>query len=408
MSTALYPVTNNARATLATPDALNNTTNPVTVSVVAGQGASFPTGASFPVTISASLDPTNDPSRELAMAVRTTDSFVLTRAAAVAHAGSPYLMRNWTAEDVQQRDVALNDVESAMAALTAGDVAAVVTAFDGIFSSADTTVQAALDTIDDISAADIPVVATGFTGNLSETDTDLQTALATIDAMTVEGSGMANPMTAAGDLISGGTSGTPEALPVGDEGDVLTVVSGAPAWATPTGGSGGSTLIDEQVLASPAASVTFSAIPGTYRHLRLRIMAASNRAVAVEDATIQLNGDTGANYDSEHAYVESTTVHAIEALAGTSIQYCLGCPGTSGAANNAGISDIQFPWYAGTAWNKDCIALKGQQGTTSSGSLFWGSTLGHWRSTAAITSIVIALPVGSFVAGSRFALYGET
>ena len=49
--------------------------------------------------------------------------------------------------------------------------------------------------------------------------------------------GMTNPMSAAGDLIVGGTAGAAENLAHGDEGDVLTVASGAPAWAAPTGGT---------------------------------------------------------------------------------------------------------------------------------------------------------------------------
>ena len=52
------------------------------------------------------------------------------------------------------------------------------------------------------------------------------------------GSGMSNPMTTAGDIIKGGASGTPQRLAVGSNGDVLTVVSGAPAWAAPSGGGG--------------------------------------------------------------------------------------------------------------------------------------------------------------------------
>ncbi len=45
------------------------------------------------------------------------------------------------------------------------------------------------------------------------------------------GGGMSNPMTTAGDLITGGASGTPGRLAVGAEGEVLTAVSGEPAWA---------------------------------------------------------------------------------------------------------------------------------------------------------------------------------
>jgi hypothetical protein len=47
---------------------------------------------------------------------------------------------------------------------------------------------------------------------------------------------MINPMTAAGDLILGGTSGSPQRLAVGSEGKVLKVVSGSPNWATHNAG----------------------------------------------------------------------------------------------------------------------------------------------------------------------------
>lgn len=46
----------------------------------------------------------------------------------------------------------------------------------------------------------------------------------------------ANPMTTTGDIITGISSGTPSRLPIGAASQVLTVVSGAPAWATPSSG----------------------------------------------------------------------------------------------------------------------------------------------------------------------------
>ena len=46
-----------------------------------------------------------------------------------------------------------------------------------------------------------------------------------------EGGAMYNPMTAAGDLIVGGTDGEAERLAAGNEGEVLKVVSGVPTWA---------------------------------------------------------------------------------------------------------------------------------------------------------------------------------
>lgn len=47
---------------------------------------------------------------------------------------------------------------------------------------------------------------------------------------------LTNPMTAAGDLIRGGTSGAPTRVPIGTAGQVLTVSGGVPTWAAPTGG----------------------------------------------------------------------------------------------------------------------------------------------------------------------------
>lgn len=51
-------------------------------------------------------------------------------------------------------------------------------------------------------------------------------------------SGLTNPMNTLGDIITGGTGGTPQRLGVGTNGQVLSVVSGVPAWAATSGGGG--------------------------------------------------------------------------------------------------------------------------------------------------------------------------
>lgn len=60
-------------------------------------------------------------------------------------------------------------------------------------------------------------------------------------------SGMSNPMTTAGDIIIGGTSGAPQRLAAGTDTYVLTMVSGAPAWAAGGGGGGSPGGSDTQV-----------------------------------------------------------------------------------------------------------------------------------------------------------------
>lgn len=56
-----------------------------------------------------------------------------------------------------------------------------------------------------------------------------------------------NVMSAVGDLIRGGESGGPVRLPIGDEGEVLTVVDGKPNWE-PSAGSSLPTGVEGDIL----------------------------------------------------------------------------------------------------------------------------------------------------------------
>ena len=52
----------------------------------------------------------------------------------------------------------------------------------------------------------------------------------------VQSSGMTNPMTTTGDIIYSSSGSTPARLGIGTTGQVVTVASGLPSWATPAGG----------------------------------------------------------------------------------------------------------------------------------------------------------------------------
>ena len=58
---------------------------------------------------------------------------------------------------------------------------------------------------------------------------------------------MATTITTAGDLIKGTGSGTYNRLGIGSTGQVLTVASGAPSWATPASGGSGRTPVRSAV-----------------------------------------------------------------------------------------------------------------------------------------------------------------
>lgn len=78
--------------------------------------------------------------------------------------------------------------------------------------------------------------------------------------------GFANPMTAGGDMIIGGTNGAASRLAGGSAGQVLTMVAGAPAWVTPSGGGSGDFRSDGTVAMSGALELAppiyASPIPG--------------------------------------------------------------------------------------------------------------------------------------------------
>ena len=99
--------------------------------------------------------------------------------------------------------------------------------------SAGTGITLSTNTLNiDASQTQITGVGTITTGTWTATDvavahggTGASTATAGFDALA--------PMTAAGDIIYGGASGTGTRLAKGSDTQVLTLASGAPSWATP-------------------------------------------------------------------------------------------------------------------------------------------------------------------------------
>jgi hypothetical protein len=185
------------------------------------------------------------------------------------------------------------------------------------------------------------------------------------------------------------------------------------AAANGSAGSSGVSLIQDQVLSSPAASVTFSAIPGTFKHLQLKITAASEASEAFAYLSLEFNGDSGSNYATQAINGNNSSVSAFinsSSLPGNpTTEKIIAVPGASALANAGGTVVIDIPSYAQTTFLKAAtVAGGGVLGSSLSGSnMFTYTSLLVWDNTAAITSIVIALVDGSnFVAGSEFTLYG--
>lgn len=206
----------------------------------------------------------------------------------------------------------------------------------------------------------------------------------------VQSSGMTNPMTTAGDTIYGGASGTPTRLAIGSTGQVLTVASGVPSWATPA--SGGMTLLSTTALSG--SSVTISSIDQTYKNLFIFCNNVYNSANG--QLRLRLNGDTGSNY--EYAYIEAYN-SVVGSYTGTAAFLDIGDLKTTSTPN--GYAQITIPRYAETELHAIYGSGRGSDGSSKFNWLFNHT----YTSTTAISSITI-LPSTGTMSGGTVYIYG--
>jgi len=156
--------------------------------------------------------------------------------------------------------------------------------------------------------------------------------------------------------------------------------------------------IQSYLITSNTASVTFSSIPGTYKHLQIRgtYYATANLG---SDVLMYLNGDTGSNY-SHSGYV-ATTGTATSYGAGSTTYLSIGNQATG---NQAGMGICDILDYAHTNKRKTIRAICGVAGASTDKAMYYMS--GNWRNNNAITSIEIAPYGASFTAGTLISLYG--
>lgn len=158
------------------------------------------------------------------------------------------------------------------------------------------------------------------------------------------------------------------------------------------------------IITSDTASVTFSSIPQTYKHLQLRMFAKTDRGDIDDVTLVRFNGDTAANYS--YHYIRGTgTAASSEGFASSSyIHLNFACTGNLGVTNLFASSVVDIPDYTDTNKFKTTRSLHGFD-ANGAGRIYLAS--GNWRSTSAITSIFIDQQYGTnWKQYSHFALYG--
>ena len=155
--------------------------------------------------------------------------------------------------------------------------------------------------------------------------------------------------------------------------------------------------IASQTLGSAAATVTFSSIPQGYTDLVL--VANTAQASGNNSLRFRFNGDSGSNYSDTYLAGNGTTASSGRDTSQTSgISYA----GSSTAIETNYI--VQFMNYSNATTYKTVL------GRSNRASDATAADVGLWRSTAAITSISLAMggsfPTNNFATGSTFTLYG--
>lgn len=184
---------------------------------------------------------------------------------------------------------------------------------------------------------------------------------------------------------AGGTLTRNATLPVGAFESIATVTVGA-------GGS---------------ATITFSSIPQTYKHLQIRgISRLGSSTTGTNDIFIRFNSDTATNY-SRHGLYGTGSVTGTGGAASQTSAYATRAtsPRATSTTNAFGAFVIDILDYANTTKYKTVRGTGGADTNDANGVISIAS--GNWRSTNAITQIDLTDELGyNFVQYSQFALYG--
>ena len=156
-------------------------------------------------------------------------------------------------------------------------------------------------------------------------------------------------------------------------------------------------------LSTSTASVTFSSVPATYKHLQIRMLGRTTLAAISSNVQITFNSDTTAGNYTMHRLVGDGT--SASAYGQSGLDYIIMFAGGNAASNIFGVGVLDIVDYANTNKFKTTKILTGlERNSGTEDFVMFRSQL--WRDTSAITSITFTPSSGNLAQYSEFALYG--
>jgi hypothetical protein len=246
-------------------------------------------------------------------------------------------------------------------------------------------------------ATDLQYLLGGTTGQVlakaSATDLDF--------VWSADAAGMTNPMTTTGDSIYSSSGSTPARLGIGSAGQVLTVASGLPSWATPSAGisSPNFTLLNASGTAlsgSSTVTVTFTA----QDYLFVRVENASNASASTQ-FNMRFNSNTGTNYYNSRLIFQGGSGGVfvpINVFSTTDTSFRIAGMGNISSTANS------FSYISGakTSGIKTYLGFSSVDPTAFDDSM---STSGFFSDSATITTVSIISTNGNFNGGTIY-VYG--
>ena len=153
-----------------------------------------------------------------------------------------------------------------------------------------------------------------------------------------------------------------------------------------------------------SGSMTASNIPGTYKHLQVRILARHTAADLRQASLIRLNNISSADYHWRWTYGADAAVYDNSVINSSYIGTTY-VPGTGNNANIFAVFIFDILDYASTSKTKTVKGFTGFHNNTSTENNL-GFTIGVLNSTAAITNFSFQMATAAFASGSSMSLYG--
>lgn len=227
---------------------------------------------------------------------------------------------------------------------------------------------------------------------------------ATSSPGSITATGNTSPIT-----VSGLTSGTAYTFTVtATNGTGTSAASAASNSVTPVTPSSYESIATVTGTGS-SATISFSSIPSTYKHLQIRAIARDTYSGGNDDANYTItfnNTTTGLKYTGHYLRGNGSAASA-GANAGQNQFYIYNSELNSGATANAmGAAIIDIIDYANTSKYKTMKYFTGADANTASTNFHVALGSGVFMDTTAISSIQITSANANFTSTTQFALYG--